>query len=145
MAIIALEGIHFFGRHGFYEEEQIIGNRFIMDVWVDAETSMAAIGDDLSSTINYETLFLICQVHIKKPARLLETLAQNIMDQINDHFEMISGVKVKIRKLNPPLGGRVASASVEVSSGSLSGAGLLRGLGKESDMGGDFMDFFKNL
>ena len=61
MAIIALEGMHFFAHHGFYEEEQIVGNNFVLDVYMDTETSRAAVADDLYSTINYETVYFICK------------------------------------------------------------------------------------
>lgn len=123
MAVIGLEGMQFYGHHGFYEEEQIIGNKFILDVYLEAETSRAAAMDDLYSTINYETVYFICKQEMKKPTRLLETLAQRISNRLNSQFDILSGLKVRVRKLGPPLGGSVASTFVEVSSGSLSGGG----------------------
>jgi 7,8-dihydroneopterin aldolase/epimerase/oxygenase len=134
MAIIALEGVRFFARHGYYEEERIIGNDFILDVYVDADTQLAAVADDLFSTINYETLYLICQSEMRKPAKLLESLAQKIANRISDHFEHATGVKVRLRKLAPPLGGRVDSAFVEVATGSFGPSSF-----------GDAGDWFNNL
>lgn len=117
MAIIALEGIHFYGYHGFYEEERITGNHYVIDVYVDSDTDKAAEDDNLYATVNYETVYLICQMEMRKPSKLLETLAQNIMGHLNGHFETLLGIKVRITKLHPPLGGRVDSAYVELSSG----------------------------
>ena len=65
MALIALEGVHFYAYHGFYEEEQIIGNNFILDVYVEANTGLAARTDDLFSTVNYETIYRICQMEMR--------------------------------------------------------------------------------
>jgi len=42
MATIALEGMRFFSKIGFYEEERIIGNQFVVDVYIEANTKMAA-------------------------------------------------------------------------------------------------------
>ena len=145
MAVIALEGMHFFGHHGFYEEERIIGNNFILDVYVDAETSMAAVSDDLYSTVNYETVYFICRTEMKKPTKLLEAIAQRISNRINSVFDGISGVKVRVRKLAPPLGAKVRSAYVEVSSGTLSGGGgggFSSGFMQDDEGGDDNFDFF---
>lgn len=117
MATIALEGIHFYAYHGFYEEERIIGNHFILDVYVDIPITRAAATDDLYSTVNYEVVYRICQSEMRKPCRLLETLAQSIADRISGYFDEAGSVKVRVRKLNPPLGGRVESAYVEYSTG----------------------------
>lgn len=117
MAIIALEGARFYAYHGFYEEEQVIGNEFLLDVYIMADTRKAVLNDNLFDTVNYETLYLICQSEMKKPCKLLETVAQRIIDRIRDLYGHVSAIKVKLRKLSPPLGGRVQSASVELSVG----------------------------
>ena len=120
MAIIALEGIRLYAHHGFYEEEQILGQDYELDIHVQAPIQAAAMGDDLFSAVNYETIYLICQSEMKKPAQLLETVVVRIADRLHEHFEdNISGVRVKLRKLHPPLGGRVAAASVEHATGTL--------------------------
>lgn len=122
MAIIALKGIRMYGYHGFYEEEQIMGNDFILDVAVDTAIAEAAKEDDLYKSVNYETIHLICKIEMREPVKLLETLAKKIHDRLADQFA-VSGVSVTITKLNPPLGGIVASASVQESSGTLQPGG----------------------
>ncbi|RMD70818.1 MAG: dihydroneopterin aldolase [Bacteroidetes bacterium] len=114
MAIIALEGMRFFARHGFYEEEQIIGNEFVVDVYITTRTTEAAVSDNLYETINYETVYTICQLVMKRPARLLETVAERIGLGIRHQFQGISQLKVRVRKNNPPLGGPVEAAWVEI-------------------------------
>lgn len=125
MAIISLEGIKMFGRHGFYEEEKILGNEFIIDLFVETEISDAAEEDDLFKSVNYETLFYLCKVEMKEPAKLLETVGNRIVDRINEHFENIEGVRLKLTKINPPLDGEVEKASIEISTGSFEVSQLL--------------------
>ena len=137
MAIIALEGMRFFAYHGFYEEERTIGNDFILDVYVNADTELAAFSDELYAdpvilkkedategkekpgTVNYETIFLICQAEMRKPAKLLETLVERIAEHIMEYFDNAEGVIVRLKMLHPPLGGRVDCAWVLTSSGEI--------------------------
>ncbi len=135
MILIALEGMRFTARHGFYEEENELGTEFIIDVWVEVYTPKDKgkdkeddIDDDITRTVNYETIFLICQSEMKKTAKLIETVAQRLLKRINEHFEEhkkynenfpgVAGVRIRLRKMHPPLGGQVHSAYVETASGS---------------------------
>ncbi|MEZ4933239.1 MAG: dihydroneopterin aldolase [Saprospiraceae bacterium] len=114
MSVIALEGMRFRANHGFYEEEQILGGDYIVDVYITTIFTKASIDDDLKKTINYETVYLICEAAMKKNSKLLENVADRISMDLKYQFGFIKELKVKVKKLNPPLGGRVESAWVEV-------------------------------
>ena len=142
MAIIGLEGMLFHGPHGYYPEEEVLGNEFLIDVYVSANTSMAAMQDDLGSTVNYETIHLMIQSEMRKSAQLIETLAERIVSRINDFYDSIDGVKVVVRKLNPPLSGQVRAAYVELKTGSFQSGGSGGGGGS---LGGGFGGFPSDL
>ena len=114
MARIALEGMRFFARHGYYKEEQLCGGEYEVDVYLDVRVDKAAIKDDLRQTVNYETIYLICKLAMKKPAKLIETVAERIALGIKNQFGFINEMTVRVRKLNPPLEGPVSCAYVEV-------------------------------
>lgn len=149
MATIGLEGVRFRAPHGFYSEEHETGNEFIIDVYVTTNIMMAAMQDDLGSTVNYQTIYFLLQSEMKKPTQLIEALAQRMVNRIQDQFPQVTGVKLKLRKLHPPLGGEVAAAVVEIDSGGGGGgmggfgggrAGdMLGGMGGDDDF--DFGDF----
>lgn len=115
MATVALEGMHFYAYHGFYEEEGILGNHFIVDAYVNLAVNRGGVTDELEQTVNYETIYLICQAEMKKRKKLLEKLAQAIAERIKGFFSNVGSVRVRVRKLNPPLAGSVDSAYVEVT------------------------------
>ena len=117
MTTIALEGIRIHAFHGFYEEERVLGNDYVLDIYLAADTTQAATEDDLFSTINYELVYHICTSEMKKPKKLIETVAKCIIDRLNEQFEQVHGIKVRLKKLNPPLGGLVDSATVEIRTG----------------------------
>ena len=114
MSVIAIEGMRFRANHGFYEEEQILGGDYIVDVHLTTVFTKASIEDDLSKTINYETIYLICESVMKLNSKLLENVADRISMGIKHQFGFVKEMKVRVKKLNPPLGGRVESAWVEV-------------------------------
>lgn len=118
MAIIALEGMRFRAFHGLYEEERIIGNDFILNVEIVSDISKATViqehgVDKLDNTINYETVYEICRIEMQTPHKLLETLIESIVIALRWQFKGINQVSIKVKKLNPPLGGRVECSSIE--------------------------------
>ncbi len=113
MAAIALEGMKFYAYHGVYEEERILGGEYVVDVYITTVFAKAAIDDDLYKTINYETIYLICQIAMRKPSKLVEAVAERIGLGIRNQFKNISELNIRVAKLHPPLGGRVFQAVIE--------------------------------
>ena len=122
-AKIGLEDVRFHAPHGFYEEEHRSGNEFSIDVEVESDIHSAATQDDLGGTVNYSTIYYLLQAEMKKPTQLLEALAFRMASRIQNQFPQVTSVKLRLRKLNPPLGGQVGAAVVEVNLGASSGGG----------------------
>ncbi|MEL6922759.1 MAG: cysteine-rich CWC family protein, partial [Bacteroidota bacterium] len=57
----------------------------------------------------------IVQREMKRKTRLLETLADKIVFHLKDHFGRIKEIKVRVKKENPPLGGKVDCSYVEAT------------------------------
>ncbi|MFQ3575824.1 MAG: dihydroneopterin aldolase [Cytophagales bacterium] len=111
---VILEGIEFFANHGYYDEEQKVGNRYVVDVVVNAPLHAAGESDLLSQTVNYEKIYKIVNLVMSKPARLLEHLAHLIIENIKVEYPEIHGVEVKVSKHNPPIGGICQKACVKL-------------------------------
>ncbi|GAB4129212.1 MAG: dihydroneopterin aldolase [Raineya sp.] len=109
---IILENIEFFAYHGYYDEEQKIGNKYTLDVKIEAELHKAAQTDKLSDTINYEHIYQIIAKEMAIPTRLLEHIAQRIIDALFRQYAQIKAVEVAVGKHNPPIGGVCGKAKV---------------------------------
>ena len=109
---IILENIEFFAYHGYYDEEQKIGNKYTVDVCVEASLEQAAKSDKLSDTINYENIYQIVAKEMATPTRLLEHIAQRIIDASFQKFPQIEAIEVALAKHNPPIGGVCGKAKV---------------------------------
>lgn len=112
---VALEGMKFRAFHGFYEEEAVIGNDFILDVLVETDFSQASESDDLLQTVNYESIYEICVEVMSERVKLLEKIAEKISSRLKKQHPAIQLITVRVRKLNPPFGGDVNCALIEVT------------------------------
>ncbi|MDB5136437.1 MAG: folB [Mucilaginibacter sp.] len=115
MIIVELHGAEFFARHGFYPEEQLLGCKFLVDISVGFIPIGELNEDNLANTVNYEQLYAIVNLQMQQPKKLIETLAQAIIDGIKKQYTFIETITVTIKKLNPPLKGRVAHSGVIIT------------------------------
>jgi dihydroneopterin aldolase len=111
---IGLEGMEFYAYHGVYEEERKIGGKYIVDVLVYTNAKDAELHDDLNGTVNYEQIYKVVEQNMQQPVKLIERLARKIMDDIRLFVVKEDTIRIKIRKLNPPLGAKVETSVVEM-------------------------------
>ena len=109
---VALSGMAFYGYHGYYVEENKLGNHYTVDLVV--ETEFDRMDDDLESTLNYEKLYKTTEEVMKKPLKLLETLAFHIATKILKENDSALKVWVKVNKQQPPIGAICDKAYVEL-------------------------------
>jgi len=114
MGLISISGMEFFAYHGCFAEEQIIGNKFIVDLEFISNTENAELSDDLSKTVNYQAVYGIVKAEMEIKSKLLEHIAKRIIDSVYENFPLIESMKITISKLNPPVGGKVDRVSVSL-------------------------------
>lgn len=114
MGKVSLEGMEFYARHGYYEEERVIGNKYSVDVTLDLDFSDAAFDDKLEGTVNYEKVYEIVQGVMSIDANLLEHLAGKMIKALKENFAQINHVQVRVSKYNPPIKGLCHKATVEL-------------------------------
>ncbi len=115
MHTITLENIRLYAHHGCLEEETLIGSDYRVDIQVVAPLEKAAVSDDLEDTADYVTIHLIVKEEMKTPSKLLEHVARRIARRILDEIPVVEKGEVRVAKINPPIGGDVASVSVSYS------------------------------
>jgi dihydroneopterin aldolase len=111
---VELEGLEFHAFHGLYPHERESGNWFEVDIAVETDFSLAAATDELVGTVNYEVLFRIVKDEMDRPSKLLETVAEKIVSDVLDEIPAALNVRLKISKLNPPIGGKVKRATISL-------------------------------
>jgi dihydroneopterin aldolase len=104
---IELSGLVVFGRHGYLEEERRLGQRFLVDLWVEVDDE-AASSDRIEDTVDYRRLAALVREVFAGPERLLlEGLAGAVADGIVTRFDAVRSARVRVRKpdvvLDPPV------------------------------------------
>ena len=110
MFTIHLENCRFYAHHGLHEEEAIVGAGF--------EVSLAAHFEEdgkitrMHQTIDYVQLFDVVKKHFERPRQLLETLAQEIADDVHHADTRVVRVDIHLKKINPPIANFTGSVGV---------------------------------
>jgi dihydroneopterin aldolase len=111
--IIELKTMRFYAFHGVLPQERKVGNDFTVDMEYASDSIKPSVtSDDIGDTVNYADIYQTVKDEMRTPSRLLEHLAGRILQALKARFPQLSYVKLKVSKLNPPLGGEVHSASV---------------------------------
>lgn len=116
MGTISIEGMEFFAYHGHFKEEQIIGTRFTVDLFMETDTREAEETDTLAKTVNYQAVYGLVANEMAVKSHLLENVARRILDHLVREFPQIKASRIKISKMNPPVGGKVERVSIELNS-----------------------------
>ena len=115
MGIIKLKKIRVYAYHGCLLEEGKIGSDYRVDVSVNANLSASAQSDNLADTVDYVHLNRIVKQEMAVRSKLLETVAQRILNRILLEIPLVEKADVSVSKINPPIGGNVAMVTVEMS------------------------------
>ena len=104
---IQLENIRVVTNHGCLDEEELIGSEYRVDLEVTTDLSKSAKTDDLQDTVDYVSLNRMVVEEMAIRSKLLEQVAQRILDRIFKQEPMVQHAQVKVAKINPPIGGDV--------------------------------------
>ncbi len=110
---VALKDVKFYAYHGFYPEEQLTGNHFLVDV----EVTFVPTGDteNLQHTVNYEMINMIITKAMQQTQKLLETVVKNILNELISTYSFLSTAVVGIKKIHPMMPGEIGHSFVQLS------------------------------
>ncbi len=114
MSLLGIEGMRFHAYHGFYKEENIVGTTFVVDVYISAPHENANETDKIRDTINYESVYGVCKSVMQEQYDLIEKVGGEIITNLLLLLAIGDTVKVRVRKLNPPMAGIVESTFIEL-------------------------------
>ena len=92
----------------------VIGSDYRVDLKVYADLKKAIQTDELIDTVDYVHLNKIVKEEMAIRAKLLENVAGRISDRIFSELPQVQKLKLKIAKVNPPIGGDVAQVIVKI-------------------------------
>lgn len=102
MIKIHLNNLQFHAYHGLFEEEQILGNDFEVNISIEQKLVNEKI-ESIHQTIDYSKVYAIVKERMEQATPLLETIAQEVCTKILDEFDLAEKIHFSIKKLNPPI------------------------------------------
>ena len=114
MGKIILNEIRVYAFHGCLDEEKRIGSDYIVNLEVETDMNSAAMTDDLGDAVDYVSLNKIVKEEMSVRSKLLEHVAQRIIDRVLKQFSEVESVEVSVAKQNPPIGGDVGEVCVRL-------------------------------
>ena len=111
---VCLNNVRFHARHGVLPQERLTGGEFVVNLRAKYPLAKAMGSDDVNDTLNYAEIFEIINKEMQKPSRLLEHVAGRIGRSVIEVFPQVETLDITIAKTNPPMGGDMDSAAVEV-------------------------------
>ncbi len=115
MGLIQIENMEFYAYHGCFKEEQIVGNKFLVDLTIETDMQIPAKSDDIKDALNYQVAYQLVKEEMQKKSHLLEHIGGRILDSLYNNFETIKKATVKVSKMNPPMGGKMDQVSITLS------------------------------
>ncbi len=110
--IIELEEMEFYAYHGCFKEEQVVGNRFIVNIAIQVNVDKPSESDNIMDALNYVAVYEIAKKEMMQTSHLVEHVTERILNSIHNTFDYVDWVKVKVSKMNPPMGGQMKAVSV---------------------------------
>lgn len=112
---IRLKNCAFFARHGVYEQEEFLGQRFYVDATLKVDPGNALATDNIDGTVDYGVAFVEIEKIIHGKRRfLIEALALDVAKALCARFPQIQSASITIRKPNAPVPGVLDHVEVTV-------------------------------
>lgn len=111
---IILKDMEFYAYHGVLAAEKELGQRFQVTVTLFCSLQQAGSSDLLTAALDYSNIYREVQKIVEgRRFNLLETLAETIAARLLTWG--VRAVQVKVKKMHPPLPGRLGYAAVEIT------------------------------
>ena len=111
---ILLQGLQYHAFIGVGEQEQVVGNDYVLDLRLGYPFAAAMESDVVNDTLNYADVFYVVSEVMKQPSKLLEAAAGKIVKELCARYKRLESIDLKLVKRNPPMGADCDSTGVEL-------------------------------
>ncbi len=118
MDCICIKNLEVFGKHGVFEEENKLGQKFSVSVQLYLDTRQAGVDDDLSKSVHYGQVCRFINEFMKERTyQLIEAAAEHLAQELLLHFKHIKLLDLEIKKPWAPIGLPLEEVSIKITRG----------------------------
>ncbi|UZF95056.1 dihydroneopterin aldolase [Bosea sp. NBC_00550] len=112
---ILIEKLDIYAYHGFFSEEERLGQRFVLDILLAVDIRASAISDKLADTVDYGNVVAVAiEAFTARRYNLLEAAARAVAFAILERFPPVGRVEVTLRKPGPPIPATLGSVGIKL-------------------------------
>ncbi len=115
---IYIKGLEIFAKHGVHPEENVLGQKFRVNVEASVDTELAGLTDELSYSVSYSDMAKQAAASMTKEVyKLIERAAEVTALDLLEKFPLVREVSVEIEKPWAPVGLPLDRVSVKITRG----------------------------
>jgi len=112
---ILVSNLELYGFHGYFDEEQRLGQKFLFDVSAVLVPAATHSADSFDASVRYDKLIEeIALISDGFKFRTLEALGEMIARGLIKSFDRIANVTVTVSKASPPIARSLGKVSVKI-------------------------------
>jgi dihydroneopterin aldolase len=112
---IFINDLRFYGFHGVFPEEAVLGQRFRVDLIAEVDLSEAGRTDDLTKTVHYgEIAMRVEEIGRTHRYKLIEALAEAMASAIFAAYPPVERLTIRITKPEAPVQLTTGVIAVEI-------------------------------
>jgi 7,8-dihydroneopterin aldolase/epimerase/oxygenase len=101
---ISISDLELHGFHGYFDEEQRLGQKFVFNVLANLAPAATHLGDTFETSVRYDQLIdEVERMSNQTKFRTLEALGETIARGLLKRFDRIASITVTVSKLSPPI------------------------------------------
>lgn len=113
---IMIDSLEIFANHGVLKEENVLGQKFVIDAVLFCDTRRAGITDNIENSVNYAEVCKLIEREMQSSTfNLIEAAAERIAEQILLEYEAVREVTVTVKKPWAPIQMSVDTVKVEIT------------------------------
>ncbi len=112
---IKLNRIELLGSIGVLDDEKNGVQRYWISIEIEADLKPAGISDQIGETIDYSSVYQLCDSLMRESnCDLIESFAENMSQLLFDRFEIAQVVLIEVLKPDAPMAGKFESVGIEI-------------------------------
>lgn len=113
---IQIKNLEIFANHGVFQEENRLGQKFLLSLTMYLDTRAAGRKDDLKRSVDYgEVSAFVTRCMQERPYKLIEAAAEHLAEELLLRYPLLLGVELELQKPWAPVGLPLETVSVEIS------------------------------
>lgn len=115
---VIIRGLEVFAKHGVFQEENVLGQKFVVDAVLYTDTRKAGMTDELEDAIDYGDVCHEIDIFLREHTyKLIEKAAEALAEHLLKEIELLREIDLEIRKPWAPVGLPLEEVAVAIHRG----------------------------